>query len=135
MKKYAVNAASGAGFDSRGFAEYVSRLSDDLYHYSMSAEGDTPETLKITTHADSLEGVNIDLKIVMDEGPDGDEYYFLPIITLPVLDSSELQFADSVEYYFKEYKENIGRFVRFMFNNPFIEGMYDTYFEELEYEE
>lgn len=121
--------------DTRGFAEYVQRLNDDLYHYSMSAEGTSPDNLRIIPYGDVLEGVQIDLTIEVENDGENYRYYFMPVVTLPVLDSAELNYADSVHYYLKEYADKIGNFVKFMIGNPFVEGMYDTYFEELDYEE
>ncbi len=121
--------------DKRGFEEYVYRLDSDLYHYGLSAEGTSPDNLKILVESEALQGVQIDLKVELDSDGENNIYYFMPVITLPTLDSTELDYADSIHYYLKEYTDNIGRFAKYIMGVPFTEGMYNDYFEELDYEE
>ena len=106
-----------------------------MYNYGLTAEGTSPDNLKILAAIEELQGVQIDLKVELDSDGENNIYYFMPVVTLPTLDSTELNFADSIHYYLKEYTDNIGRFAKYIIGVPFVEGMYDTYFEELDYEE
>lgn len=118
--------------DKRGFAEYVRRLDDDLYNYGLAATGTSPSDLTVTPIIAELEGVQIDINVELDSDGEDYRYYFMPVITLPVLDSTKLDYADSIHYYLEQYAKNLGKFAKYLIGHPFIEDMYDDYFDELD---
>lgn len=116
------------------FDEYVAYLDDIASKYNMSVIGETPETLRVDVAPDSNYPNNdtpsIRFSTELDSDGETDYIYFMPIVAFPELDSSDLSYADSIQYLLQAWSDDIGGFCKEIIQNPYIIDNYDMYDEE-----
>ena len=80
--------------------KYFGDFAGRAYNIGYDFEVDSDVNIKMTARDDADKMPKID--IATEKMSDG-TYLFSPTMTFPVLDSNELEFADSLEYYTKRW--------------------------------
>ena len=82
--------------------KYFSDFAGRAYNIGYDFDVDSDMNIKMTAREDADKMPKID--IATEKTSDG-TYLFYPMMTFPILDSNELEFADSLEYYTKKWNE------------------------------
>lgn len=80
--------------------KYFSDFARRAYNIGYDFDVDSDMNIKMSARDDADKMPKID--IATEKTSDG-TYLFFPMMTFPVLDSNELEFADSLEYYTKRW--------------------------------
>ena len=87
--------------------KYFSDFAGRAYNIGYDFDVDADMNIKMTAIEDVDKMPKID--IATEKIADG-SYMFLPMMTFPILDSAELNFADSLSYYTRKWN-NVARFL------------------------
>lgn len=121
MKRNYIKAST----ENSKFAEYVDYLDGIAYKYGIRVSGDSPETLSFYVEPDGqLPSPTIQVAIELDSDGETDYTYFMPIVTLPELDSTQLDYADTIHYLLNTWADNIGKFCKELINTPYRDDKY-----------
>lgn len=123
---------------NESFANYVEELDNIAYNAGLSISGDSPSTLSITPIPGVFEiEPNITIKVELDSDGESNLYYFMPVVSLPTLDSTVLDYADSIHYHLNKYAEKIGPFCKELIGRPYSVDLYsyddDDDYSQFEY--
>ena len=100
--------------------KYFGDFAGRAYNIGYDFDVDSGMNIKMTAREDADKMPKID--IATEKTKDG-SYLFFPTMTFPVLDSSELEFADSLEYYTKKWNR-VAMFLTSLINFEFNPANY-----------
>ena len=97
--------------------------------------GDSPNNLKLIPNSKLEYLPEIELKPELDSDGETDMIYFMPVITFPVLDTTKLDFADSVYYYLDKWHDIVGYIAKKLVTCPYKIEYDEIEYDEIEYDE
>lgn len=100
---------------------YFSDFAGRAYNIGYDFDVDSDMNIKMTAREDADKMPKID--IATEKTTDG-TYLFFPMMTFPILDSNELEFADSLEYYTKKWNR-VAMFLTSLINFEFNPANYE----------
>ena len=112
-------------YESNSFADYMDDLNGKLYHANCEAVGSSPDNFRIEVDPTSFNNYPFSVRVETELDSDGESnmIYFLPVITFPELDTSELAFADSASYIVSRWTESVDILTKVMFDNPYVKDI------------
>lgn len=102
MKKLIVSADESAQNNHTSIEEYFSDFINRADHvgYELHVDDDVNLTMKANEDGDKMPKIEIATEKIADGS-----YIFSAVLTFPVLDSSALNFSDSLEYWTKKWND------------------------------
>lgn len=125
-----IKAAIDPNWNQRAFDQFIEDWDGQAYNYGFSISGTSLNNIKVEPIARDWQtsgGVDYapEIKILSTPGDDDGDYWFIPIVTFPVIDGNDMQFADDFEAICDAYKENLGPFCTNILKSIYNSDMYE----------
>lgn len=117
-------------YTEQSFNYYVSIMNDRICHANCELVGTKPNNLRLEFDPNQFDGYPpvVRFNIELDSDGESDYIYFMPVISFPELNSSDLNYRDSAEYIIGLWKEAAEILTKAFIGSPY--SVYNYTLEE-----